>query len=107
MVRGEIVRVAALRRARGHEQRAGRPGVVVQADELLGLSTVLVAPTSRSAAPATFRPLIDLAGTSTHVLVDQLRALDTQAIVGSLGRLDSAELDALDDALELMLGLRL
>ncbi len=68
---------------------------------------MLVAPTSRSSAPATFRPLIDLAGTSTDVLVNQLRVLDTQAIVGSLARLDSAELDALDDALELMLGLRL
>jgi mRNA interferase MazF len=106
MVRGEIVRIAAPRRVRGHEQRGARPAVVVQADELLGLSTVLVAPTSRSAAPATFRPLIDYAGTPTHVLVDQLRALDTQAIVSSLGRLDAGELDALDDALELMLGLR-
>ncbi|HUN77342.1 MAG TPA: type II toxin-antitoxin system PemK/MazF family toxin [Solirubrobacteraceae bacterium] len=107
MVRGEIVRVATPRGARGHEQRGPRPAVVVQADELLGLSTVLVAPTSRSAAPATFRPLIDLAGTATCVLVDQLRALDAQAIGDSVGRLDAAELDALDHALELMLGLRL
>jgi mRNA interferase MazF len=107
MVRGEIVRVAAPRRARGHEQHGARPGVVVQADELLGLSTVLVAPTSRSASPATFRPLIDVSGTSTYVLVDQLRALDAQAITGSLGRLGQMELDALDDALELVLGLRL
>jgi mRNA interferase MazF len=45
MVRGEVVRVAAPRRARGHEQRGARPGVVVQADELLDLSTVLIAST--------------------------------------------------------------
>jgi mRNA interferase MazF len=105
MVRGEIVRLAAPRGARGHEQRGGRPGVVVQSEELLGLSTVLIAPTSRSAAAATFRPTIAIAGTSTHVLTDQLRVVDTRAIRGSLGRLDHAELAAVDDALALVLGL--
>jgi mRNA interferase MazF len=80
--------------------------VVVQCDELLALSTVLVAPTSRSAAAATFRPTIDISGTLTRVLTDQLRALDVQAITGSLGHLTHAELQALDDALTLVLGLR-
>ena len=80
--------------------------MVVQAEELLALSTVLVAPTSRSAAAATFRPLIELSGTSTRVLVDQLRALDVQAITGSLGRLSVEEMQALDEALALTLGLR-
>jgi mRNA interferase MazF len=107
MVRGEVVRVAAPRRARGHEQQGSRPGVVVQADELLELSTVLVAPTSRSAAPASFRPLIDLSGTVTRVLTDQLRALDAQAIVDSVGYLTRAELEAVDDALALVFGLRI
>lgn len=80
--------------------------MIVQCDELLALSTVLVAPTSRSAAAATFRPLIDVSGTPTRVLTDQLRALDTQAIAGSLGCLAHEELQALDDALLLVLGLR-
>jgi mRNA interferase MazF len=106
MVRGEVVRVAAPRRARGHEQQGSRPGVVVQADELLELSTVLVAPTSRSAAPASFRPSIDIAGIATRVLIDQLRVLDAQAIAGSVGYLTRAELEAVDDALALVLGLR-
>jgi mRNA interferase MazF len=105
MVRGEVVQLAAPRGARGHEQRGTRPGVVIQADELLGLSTVLIAPTSRSAAAATFRPTIDIAGTSTHVLTDQLRVIDTQAVRGSLGHLDYAEMAAVDDALALVLGL--
>jgi mRNA interferase MazF len=106
MVRGEVVRVAAPRGARGHEQRGARPAVVVQSDDLLALSTVLVAPTSRSASPATFRPLIELDSTPTHVLVDQLRALDSQAVIGSLGRLDTEELQAVDEALAVVLGLR-
>lgn len=105
MVRGEIVRMAAPRRARGHEQQGPRPGVVVQAEELLDLSTVLVAPTSRSAAAATFRPLIDLAGTPTRVLVDQLRAVDARAIKSSVGQLSHGEMAAVDDALTLVLGL--
>jgi mRNA interferase MazF len=106
MVRGEIVRISAPRGARGHEQQGPRPGVIVQCDELLALSTVLVAPTSRSAAPATFRPAIDISGTPTRVLIDQLRALDVQATGGSLGHLTSEELRAVDDALALVLGLR-
>lgn len=105
MVRGEVVKLTAPRRARGHEQRGPRPGVVVQADELLDLSTVLIAPTSRSAAPATFRPTIELGGTQTRVLTDQLRVVDAQAVKGSVGHLTSGELAALDDALALVLGL--
>jgi mRNA interferase MazF len=106
MVRGEVVRLASPRRTRGHEQRGARPGVVVQAEELLELSTVLVAPTSRSAAPATFRPAIEVAGQSTRVMTDQLRVVDIQAIGGSLGHLAHSELQAVDDALALVLGLR-
>jgi len=106
MVRGEVVRVAAPRRVRGHEQRGARPAVVVQSDELLTLSTVLVAPTSRSAAPATFRPVIELNGTTTRVLTDQVRALDAQSITQSLGRLSPEELQTLDEALAVVLGLR-
>jgi mRNA interferase MazF len=106
MVRGEIVRLSAPRRTRGHEQQGVRPGVIVQADELLGLSTVIVAPTSRSAAPASFRPLIEVSRTPTRVLTDQLRVLDAQAIAGTLGHLRHGELEAVDDALALVLGLR-
>lgn len=105
MVRGEVVRLGPPRRARGHEQRGARPAVVVQADELLELSTVVVAPTSRSAAPATFRPTIELAGTSTRVLTDQLRVVDAQALKGSVGHLSGGELAAVDDALAVVLGL--
>lgn len=106
MVRGEVVRVAAPRRTRGHEQQGSRPAVIVQSDDLLALSTVLVAPTSRSAAPATFRPVIELSGTTTRILTDQIRVLDAQSITGSLGRLRSEELQSLDDALGVVFGLR-
>jgi mRNA interferase MazF len=105
VVRGEIYRLR-LPSSGGREQRGARYGVIVQADELLGLSTALVAPTSRSARPATFRPEIELADERTRILVEQLRAVDVQRLDALVGRLDAAEQRAVDDALELVLGLR-
>jgi mRNA-degrading endonuclease toxin of MazEF toxin-antitoxin module len=58
-------------RGAGHEQQGRRHGVIVQASELLPRSVVLVAPTSRSARPASFRPEIDLFGQTTRVLVSR------------------------------------
>ena len=105
MVRGEVVRLPAPRATRGREQRGARYAVVVQADELLGLSTLIVAPTSASALATSFRPAITVAGTTTRVLVEQMVAVDPQRLGPSVGRLDATELVAIDEALELVLGL--
>jgi mRNA interferase MazF len=104
VTRGDIYRVG-LPDGRGHEQRGPRYAVIVQADALLGLSTALVAPTSRSAAAATFRPEVDVAGSATRVLVEQLRAVDLRRLDQHVGRLTSAEQRAVDVALELVLAL--
>ncbi len=105
MVRGEVFRLAAPRYARGHEQRGARYAVVVQSDELLRLSTTLVAPTSTRAQPASFRPVIELEGEETRVLAEQTTVVDPQRLGRSAGRLDAPELRALDEALALVLGL--
>lgn len=105
MVRGEVFRLPAPRGARGREQRDARYAVVVQADEFLELSTTLVAPTSTSARPATFRPTISLDDTETQVLVEQTTVVDPERLGRSAGRLDSGELRAVDEALALVLGL--
>ena len=104
MTRGDIYRVR-LPAGRGREQRGPRYGVIVQADALLGLSTAIVAPTSRSAAPATFRPEVQVAGEVTRVLVEQLRAVDLDRLGEPTGRLSAHEQRAVDEALELVLGL--
>lgn len=104
MTRGEVYRVR-LPRGRGREQGGSRYGVIVQADQLLGLSTAIVAPTSRSAAPATFRPEVQLDGESTRVLVEQLRAVDIERLGDLAGRLSGQEQRAVDDALGLVLDL--
>lgn len=105
MTRGDIYRVR-LPSQRGREQRGSRYAVLVQADELLGLSTVLVAPTSRSVLAASFRPEVEVAGSRTRVMVEQLRALDVQRLDELAGRLDAAEMREVDEALSLILALR-
>lgn len=105
MVRGELFRLRSPRGARGHEQRGARCAVIVQADEFLDLSTVLVSPTSASARPATFRPTINLDGDETRILVEQTTVVDPARLGRSAGRLDSDELRAVDEALALVLGL--
>jgi mRNA interferase MazF len=105
MVRGEVFRLPAPRRVRGHEQRGARFAVVVQADEFLDLSTVLVAPTSASARAASFRPAIRLEGQETRVLVEQTTVVDPERLGPSAGRLGAHELRAVEEALMLVLGL--
>ena len=105
VVRGEVFRLRPPRAARGAEQRGARFAVIVQADELLALSTILVAPTSRSAPPRSFRPTIELGGEQTRILVEQTTAVTPERLGDSVGRLGADELRTLDLALELVLGL--
>jgi mRNA interferase MazF len=105
MVRGEVRRLRVPRGRRGSEQRGARFAVIVQADELLALSTVLVAPTSRSAPARSFRPAITLDGESTRVLVEQMTAVGVERLGAPAGRLNAQELRAVDEALTVVLGL--
>jgi mRNA interferase MazF len=94
-----------LPRGVGREQHGERYGVVVQADELLPRSVVIVAPTSRSARPASFRPEVEVSGETTRVLVEQLGAVDAQRLGKRVGHLTAEDLWAVDDALLSVLGL--
>jgi mRNA interferase MazF len=105
VVRGEVFRLRSPRRTRGSEQRGVRYAVIVQADELLALSTLLVSPTSTSAPARSFRPTIELEGSPTRVLVEQTTAVSPDRLGGSVGRLSAAELHELDAALALVIGL--
>jgi mRNA interferase MazF len=105
LVRGEVFHLRSPRGRRGPEQAGQRFAVVVQADELLALSTVLVAPTSRTAPARSFRPAIEIAGQPTRVLVEQTTAVVTDRLSDSAGRLSARELSDLDDALALVFAL--
>ncbi len=103
-MRGDVYRLSAPRDARGHEQRGARYAVVVQSDTL-ALSTLLVAPTTTKSFPASFHPRLDMNGTRVTVLIEQTTAVDPTRLGEFAGRLDAAELDAVDEALRLVLGL--
>ena len=89
----------------GHEQHGERYGVVVQADELLPRSVVLVAPTSRSARPASFRPVVEVAGSESRVLVEQVGAVDTSRLGELVGHATAEEMWGIDESLLVVLGL--
>jgi mRNA interferase MazF len=103
-VRGDVYQLKAPRDARGHEQRGIRYAIVVQSD-LLPLSTWLVAPTSTSARPTSFRPEIEIHGKTTHVLVEQTAAVDPERLGNLVGHLTRSELAAVDGALRTVLHL--
>ncbi len=89
----------------GHEQRGKRFGVVVQSDAFLPRSAVLVAPTSVSAKAASFRPQIEIDGSSNRVLVEQVGAVDINRLGDLAGHLTPEEQWGIDTALLTVLGL--
>ena len=103
-MRGEVFRLHAPRRSRGHEQSGSRYAVVVQSDEL-PLSTWLVAPTSTSARAASFRPEVKIDGRVTRVLAEQTAAVDPGRLGNSVGYLSLEEMRRLDAALRIVVDL--
>ena len=103
-MRGDIHRLRAPRGARGSEQQGTRYAVIVQSDDLM-LSTVLVAPTSRSAPPRIFRPTITVNDEQTQVLIEQTSAVAPERLGEFVGRVANEELAALNGGLRLVLEL--
>ncbi len=105
MLRGDIHELRPPRRP-GHEQQGRRYGVIIQANELLPRSVVLVAPTSHSARAASFRPEIDLIGEISRVIVEQIGAVDVSRLGELVGRVSAEQQWGIDEALLTVLGLR-
>jgi mRNA interferase MazF len=105
VLRGDVYRFR-LPKGIGHEQHGDRYGVVVQADEFLPRSVVIVAPTSRSARAASFRPEAEVAGETTRILVEQIGAVNAQRLGELAGHLTHEEMWGVDDALLTVLALR-
>ena len=104
MPRGDVVRLLPPSRP-GHEQQGLRFGVILQSDVLTPLSTVIVAPTSLSALPASFRPQVTIESQPTRVLIEQMAAVDVRRTSEAIGRLSVEEMWAVDEALSLVVGL--
>ena len=101
-MRGEVYRLPG--RGRGHEQRGRRFAVVLQPD-WLSLSTWVVAFTSTSARPTSFRPSVVIAEQETLVMCDQLDTVDLDRLTEPVGFLSLQEMQQVDEALALVLDL--
>ena len=104
MVRGDVVAITLPRR-RGRVQYGRRYAVIVQADDLLALSTVIVCPTSASTPPASFHPEIAIGGETTRVMCEMVGSVDVRALGDPVCHLTLVEMRAVDDALRLVLDL--
>jgi mRNA interferase MazF len=104
VVRGDVHAIA-LPRGRGPVQRGRRYAVIVQADDLLALSTVMVCPTSTTAPAASFHPEIEVGGDITRVLCELVGAVDARNLGRQVAHLPYDELRNVDDGVLLVVGL--
>jgi len=102
--RGDV-RVLKPPTSRGHEQPGRQLGVVVQADDFLPRSLVLIAPTSQSARAASVGPVIEIEDRPTRVLVEMLGAVEVTHLGDLVARLTPEQQAAVDTALMTVLGL--
>lgn len=108
--RGDVV-IVRLDPAEGHEMRKTRPAVVVQND--IGnrnASTTIVAPATGTYRDYPFEVAVQADGSpfekDSAVRVDQIRTVSiAERIHSVVGRLETATMAKIDDALKLSLGL--
>jgi mRNA interferase MazF len=105
VVRGDVHQITLPRR-RGRVEHGRRLAVIVQADDLLTLSTVVVCPTSRSTPPASFHPEVVVGDEPTRVMCEMIGAVDAGALGAQIGHLTLEQMRSVDDALQLVLDLR-
>src|SRR6266508_5412347 len=90
VVRGDLHEIALPRR-RGRVQHGPRYAVIVQADDLLALSTIVICPTSRSTPPASFHPEVFIDEEPTRVMCEMIGAVDARALGKQVGHVRSEE----------------
>jgi len=105
VVRGDAYAIT-MPAKRGRVQRGARYAVVVQADDLLGLSTLVICPTSQSTPPASFHPDVTIGEAPTRVMCEMVGAVDARMLGEKAGHLTRIELRAVEDAVALVLDLR-
>lgn len=96
----------------GHEQRGVRPCIVVSDPEVSDdqrFPVMCVIPITRTAGEGALYPRLSPGPSGlrepSFAMVDQLRAIDKRRVRKSFGRIESAELATIDDAIRLFLGL--
>lgn len=76
----------------GSEIQKTRPALVVSPDDMNAvLPRVIIAPLTSKGQALGCRPQVKFAGKSALILLDQLRAVDKQRLVGKMGKIDLAK----------------
>ena len=101
-MRGDVHRIKPPKGRQGHQQRGQRLAVIVQSDKVY-LSTVIVAPTSTAAIPTSTRPQVEIDGETTHVMAEQIMAVDWSQLGDPIGHLSHDEMVAVDQAIHVVL----
>lgn len=105
MIRGAIYRVDLGGAKRGHEQRGKRLGLVLSPTSM-PWSVVTIVPASTTAQAAVFRPALEINGQTTRFLVDQIRSIDVDYVIGDpVYYLERDELVEIEHAVYRYLGL--
>jgi len=105
VIRGAVCRIDLGEPKRGHEQRGKRLGLVLSPTSM-PWSVANVVPTSTTAEEAVFRPVLDIDGQATRFLVDQIRSVDIDYIIGDpVHYLERDELAEVEHAVIRYLGL--
>jgi mRNA interferase MazF len=105
VIRGAVYRIDLGEAKRGHEQRGKRLGLVLSPTSM-PWSVATVVPTSTTAQEGVFRPMLDIDGQPTRFLVDQIRSVDTDFIIGDpVHYLERDELAEVEHAVIRYLGL--
>jgi mRNA interferase MazF len=105
VIRGAVYRVDLGEAKRGHEQRGKRLGLVLSPSSM-PWSVATIVPTSTTAQEAVFRPSLEINGRETRLLVDQIRSIDIDYIVGDpVHYLERDELAEVEHAVARYLGL--
>jgi mRNA interferase MazF len=104
--RGDLYWVA-LDPALGTEIRKTRPAIVVSNDSCnaFGTRVVVLPVTSNVSSLYPGEALVEVQGRPARALGDQIRSIDKARLRSRLGRLSQDELQAVDDALRITLGL--
>jgi mRNA interferase MazF len=105
VIRGAVYRVDLGDAKRRHEQRGKRFGLVMSPSSMPWNGATVV-PTSTTAQLAIFRPVLEINGQDTRFLVDQIRSIDVDYIIGDpVHYLERDELAEIEHAVSRYLGL--
>jgi mRNA interferase MazF len=100
--RGDVYLID-LEPTRGGEMRKRRPCAIVSPDELNAhLRTYIVAPLTTGGHPYPFRIPCRFKGKSGHIVLDQIRTVDHDRLMGRLGQLGAHTLGRALDVLQEM-----